>query len=87
MRGSSRDNPEAGCGSHVSPPENGVRFKRHFELLCEMGTVYPNRQAVRANMVMTFLEGLGKRCRLLVYYSPINGQGELMPVSGYWGRY
>ena len=65
----------------VYPPEKSAWFKAHFELLCETRIVYPNPQAICASVAMAFPKGPGNEYRLVVYFSPINDQCELVPGS------
>ena len=63
----------------VYPLEKSTWLKRNFKLLCEMGMVHPNRQAICASVAMAFPKGPGKGYRLVVEFSPINGQCKLVP--------
>ena len=54
----------------VYPPGKSAWLKKHFELLCETGMVYPNPQAICASVAMAFPTGPGKGCHLVAIFSP-----------------
>ena len=59
------------------PPDKSAYLREHFQLLCDVGMMYPNLQAVCASVAMAFPKGPGKGYRLVADFSLINTQSEL----------